>query len=199
MKLHKYKNYAEYVKSQQKANAKKSSNVWAVEENIKFLCEYLDRKIKPSHGICHGTRGGHEQKWFNFYMPTCAVIGTEIGDATAPNTVKWDFNLIKLMWEHRFNFVYSNSFDHAYDPKKTLNIWGNQLKIGGLIILEYDRRQEHTGEISQSVNKVDPVSITLDELIDSVPKWSSTMRVVDVLDMPVVTQEWRKSVVIKVG
>ena len=33
------------------------------------------------------------------------------------------------------------------------------------IILEYDRRQEHTGEISKGINKTDPVSIKFDELI----------------------------------
>lgn len=200
MKIHKYKGgYSEYVKSQKTANAKKSSNVWAVEENIKFLCGYLHGKIKPKTGICHGTRGGHEQKWFNEWLPTCKTVGTEIGDASAPNTIQWDFNKVHPAWLDKFDFIYSNSFDHAYNPKLTLStVWANQLHKGGLIILEYDRRQEHTGEISMPVNKDDPVSITVGELIDLIPKWSSSMRVIDVLDMPVVTQEWRKSVVIKV-
>ena len=199
MKTYKYKSYDEYVKAQKTANAKKSSNVWAVEENIKFLAEYIHLKIGPKLGICHGTREGHEQAWFNKHLPYCKTIGTEIGDASAPDTVQWDFNNHNKDWFMEFDFIYSNSFDHAYDPESTLKVWSAQLKIGGLIILEYDRRQEHTGEISMPVNKVDPVSIRLDELIDLIPKWSGAMRVIDVLDMPVVTQEWRKSLVIKVG
>lgn len=199
MKLFKYKSYAEYVEAQKTANKKKSSNVWAVEENIKFIADYLHKKLKPDLGICHGTRGGHEQAWFNKYIKYCKTIGTEVGDSSAPDTVQWDFNRVNRYWKSEFDFVYSNSFDHAYDPEKTLRIWSEQVIHGGLIILEYDRRQEHTGEISMPVNKTDPVSITVDELIDLIPKWSSTTRVVDVLDMPFVTQEWRKSVIIKVG
>ncbi len=197
MKIHKYKNYSEYVKCQKAANAKKSSNVWANEKNIRFLAEYL-KKHNPQNGICHGTRGGHEQAWFNKHLPACGVIGTEIGDASAINTVKWDFNKPNKSWHDYFDFIYSNSFDHAFDPAFTLKLWSRQLVAGGLIILEYDRRQEHTGEISMKANKDDPVSITLEELIELIPKWSSTMKVVTVLNMPVVTQEWRKSLIIKV-
>ena len=99
----------------------------------------------------------------------------------------------------RIDFIYSNSFDHAYNPEKTFNVWADQLKLGGVIILEYDRRQEHTGEISRGVNKTDPVSLKFDELIKLVPKWRKNAKVIEILDMPVVTQEWRKAVVIEVG
>jgi hypothetical protein len=198
MKKYKYKSYDEYTKCQIAANKKKSSNVWAKEENIKFLAEYL-APFNPTHGICHGTRGGHEQEWFNKYINNCYVIGTEIGDIAALHTVRWDFNKVNGRWLNKFDFVYSNSFDHAYNPEITLNVWSNQLKPGGLIILEYDKRQEHTGEISMKVNKTDPISITVDELIKVIPKWNHHLGVIDVITMPVVTQVWRKSVIIKVS
>lgn len=35
------------------------------------------------------------------------------------------------------DFVYSNSFDHSYDPEKCLNAWMSCLKKGGICILEH--------------------------------------------------------------
>lgn len=198
MKIYKYKNYTEYVNAQKSAYKKKFSNVWAREENIKAIAEYIAPR-NPLSGLCHGVRQGHEIIWFRKYLPECETIGTDIGGESAEvGIVKCDFNLHNPDFDGCFDFIYSNSFDHSYPPDKTFNIWVNQLTHTGLIILEYDRRQEHTGEISRSVNKTDPVSIRLDEFEWLVPKWNTHAKVVDILDMPVVTQEWRKAVVIEV-
>ena len=194
MKVYKYKNYDHYVQCQKAANKKKSSNVWAVEENIKYIANFL-MLYNPKRGMCHGVRQGHEVRWFQKYLD-CKVIGTEIGDASAKDVVKWDFNKFKREWVKKFDFIYSNSFDHSFDPKATLKTWYSQLKIGGLIILEYDKRQEHTGEISMPVNKTDPVSVEVDELVDIVPKWIDGAKV-HVLDLPHVKIEWQKAVIIE--
>ena len=48
MKIYKYKNYNEYTESQKAAYNRKIRNVWAVEENIKFLSishELIDRNL----------------------------------------------------------------------------------------------------------------------------------------------------------
>jgi SAM-dependent methyltransferase len=203
MKTYKYKNYQEYQDCQIAANKKKAQNVWAKEKNIKAISKYLIKHCKfPDYGLglCHGTRQGWEQVWFMKYLGYLVsyVIGTEIGEITGLHTIRWDFNIERKEWVGKFDFVYSNSFDHAFDPEETLSIWARQLKPGGLIILEYDRRQEHTGEISKSVNKTDPVSIKFDELIKLVPRWIKGAKVIDILNMPVVTQEWRKAMVIEV-
>lgn len=197
MKIYKYKNYSEYVNCQKEANARKSANVWAVEENIKFLADYINKNIEAKTGLCHGTRGGYEQAWFRKYIPDCVVIGTEIGDASAKYTMQWDFNQYHPDLENNFDFIYSNSFDHAFNPMETIKIWFEQLKSGGYIFLEYDKRQEHTGEISKSVNKTDPVSITIDELITLIPAWLDYKCKISVIDMPVVKKVYQKSVVIK--
>lgn len=198
MKTYKYKNYEEYVSAQIKANKKKSSNVWAKEKNIKFIANHIVHR-HPKLGLCHGVRQGLEQKWFMQYLSECFVTGTEIGKRfPGTNTIRWDFNKPMDGWINKFDFIYSNSFDHAYDPVKTINVWADQLVDGGLLILEYDRRQEHTGEISKSVNKVDPVSIRFKELITHVPRWIKGATVIEILDMPVVTQEWRKAIIIEV-
>lgn len=197
MKIYKYKNYSEYVSCQKEANARKSENIWAIEENIKFLADYINKNIEAKTGLCHGTRGGYEQSWFRKYISDCDVIGTEIGDASAPNTVQWDFNKQNPDWIDKFDFIYSNSFDHAFNPLETIKIWFEQLKSGGYIFLEYDKRQEHTGEISKSVNKTDPVSITIDELITLIPVWLDYKCKISVIDMPVVKKIYQKSIVIK--
>ena len=200
MKQYKYKSYDEYVDSQKSANRKKSKNVWAVEKNIEAICDYINKNyaiLVPLKGLCHGTRGGYEQKWFMKYIYDSKVIGSEIGDACAPNTVQHDFNKIKPEWIDEFDFIYSNSFDHAFNPMSTIRIWFEQIKSGGYIFLEYDKRQEHTGEISKSVNKTDPISITVDELITLIPVWLDYKCKITVIDMPVVKKVYQKSVIIK--
>lgn len=201
MKSYKYKNYDEYVKCQKDAFKKKYKNVWAKEENIKAIAEFIRHKypINPSkfRGLCHGVRQGWEIVWFKKYLYNCQIIGTDIGRVVnSRSIIQHDFNMIHGFL-HDFDFIYSNSFDHSYDPQKTLGVWSGQLNPGGLIILEYDRRQEHTGEISRKVNKTDPQSITFEELKKLAPKWAGG-KLIKILDMPVVTTDWRKAMVIEV-
>ena len=187
------------MQCQKNANIAKGKNVWAVEENIKFIAEYIAENIPDAMtGMCHGTRGGHEQLWFRKYINDCNVFGSEIGDASAPYTVQWDFNKSNIDWIHKFDFIYSNSFDHAFNPALTLYTWADQIKPGGCIFLEYDKRQEHTGEISKSVNKTDPVSITVDELVEKIPEWIHKEIEISVIDMPVVKKVFQKTVVVKI-
>lgn len=203
MKLYKYKNYQEYIKCQKEANKKKFNNIWAVEQNIRAISKVIQThfyNICPSiGGLCHGVRQGHEVFWFKKYLGDNAyVIGTDIGKPAAGRVKQHDFNKQNEFWIKCFNFIYSNSFDHAYDPEKTFSVWVDQVKPGGLVILEYDRRQEHTGEISRGVNKIDPVSITFEELQALVKKWNKRVKKIFVIDMPVVTQQWRKALFIEV-
>ena len=198
MKKYNYKNYDEYVDCQRAGFEKKKDRVWCVEENIKAIADFLQDK-KPAFGLCHGTRGGYEQKWFKKYLKSCHVVGTEIGDSIAPNTIKWDFNKENPDFIGKFDFIYSNSFDHAFDPAETARIWFQQLKPGGFLILEWDKRQEHTGEISKAVNKLDCVSLTFEELKINMLKWSPVMAIVTVLDMPVVTNDFRKALIFEVS
>lgn len=200
MKLYKYKNYAEYIKCQTLANKRKAKNQWACKGNIAFICHFVAVELqkKPKLGLCHGVRQGLEIEWFNKFLPFCKTIGTEIGEIRGKNVIKWDFNREYSEWIGKFDFIYSNSFDHAFQPELTFNVWSKQLKPNGLIILEYDRRQEHTGEISKGINKTDPVSIRFNELYQLIPQWNPMARIIKILDMPVVTQQWRKAMVIQI-
>lgn len=199
MQVHKYKSYDEYVKWQKHANRKKNKNVWAEEKNIATIAEFL-QPHNPQHGICHGVRQGLEQKWFMQYLPECEVIGTEIGEVRQDDkyTMQWDFNKENHLLKNKFDFLYSNSFDHAFNPASTFRIWADQVKAGGFIIFEYDRRSEHTGEISQPHNAFDPVCMTVDELISVAPTWSSRVKYYCSINMPVVTRQWRMAIIFEV-
>jgi hypothetical protein len=131
--------YEEYRRIQTEGNRRKIEWVWAVEENIAFLADYIRRIVRaPALGICHGTRRGKEQEWFRKYLG-CEVIGTEISDTAKqfPHTIQWDFHETKPEWIDAVDFIYSNSFDHSYDPQRCLNAWMSCLKKGGLCILEH--------------------------------------------------------------
>ena len=115
--------YEKYRQIQIAGNKQKIDNVWVLEKNISFLSDYIKRVLgKVEFGICHGTRRGKEQEWFRKYLD-CDVIGTEISDTAEQyaHTVQWDFHETKPEWKDAVDFIYSNSFDHSYDPERCLN------------------------------------------------------------------------------
>ena len=67
------------------------------------------------------------------------MIGTDISPTAKefPNSLQWDFHDVKPDWVSRFDFVYSNSLDQSWKPRKALTTWLNQVRMGGLVILEH--------------------------------------------------------------
>ncbi len=138
-----------YRQVQTAGNREKLGQVWAIEENIAFLADYITMHIGPvKFGLCHGTRQGKEQEWFRKYLH-CDVMGTEISDTAGqfPNTTQWDFHDAKPEWIGAVDFIYSNSFDHSYDPENCLKTWMSCLKKGGLCILEHSDASEMSTEL----------------------------------------------------
>lgn len=206
MKKFEYKDYNHYVQSQRAGYDRKKTRCWANEENIAAICDFLKlraensgtngERYKAEYGLCHGTRAGYEQKWFMRHLKkNSSVIGTEIGDTDAENTFQRDFNNEYSDFLAVFDFLYSNAFDHAFSPDKTIAVWARQVKIGGVVIIEWDERNEHTGTVSKSVNTTDPVSMTLAELETNIPQWCPELYHIATIDMPVVTFGYRKAVV----
>lgn len=158
--LYEYKNYDEYKQTQIEGNRQKLGQVWAAEENIKFLSEYLKSKIPEiTFGICHGTRRGKEQEWFSKYLGVDNIIGTEISPTALefPKTIQWDFHEVKNEWLDNVDFIYSNSFDHSYKPKECLDAWMSCVKkSSGLCIIEWTN-----GHIEH--NKLDPFGGTMED------------------------------------
>lgn len=206
MKHYQYRDYDHYVKSQRAGYDRKKNRCWANEENIAAICDFLKlradnsgsngERYKAEYGLCHGTRAGYEQKWFMRHLgKTSSVIGTEIGDTEAENTFQRDFNNEYSDFLGVFDFLYSNAFDHAYEPQKTIVVWSRQIKIGGVIVIEWDERNEHTGAVDGTISKTDPLSMTLRELEKNIPLWCKELRHIATVDMPVVTFGYRKAVI----
>ena len=136
--------YNKYKEIQAAGNRKKIDNVWVKEENISFLANYIRQVVgNVEFGLCHGARRGKEQEWFRKFLD-CEVIGTEISDTAEqfPYTIQWDFHEVKSEWLNAVDFIYSNSFDHSYDPEKCINSWMRCVKKKGLCILEHTSSHE---------------------------------------------------------
>jgi len=158
VKIHKYKNYEEYKETQIHYNKLKLDKVWADKDTLKLVSNFLKDSIQSSNlkGICHGSRNGFEQKCFQEEIVNSEVIGTDISE-TAKNfeySFIHDFHEEKKEWLDNFDFVYSNSLDQSYDPKKALNTWLKQIKKDRYIILEHS--DQHA---VRSSNKMDPFGV----------------------------------------
>ena len=141
VKIYKYKDYKEYKDTQIYFNKKKINKVWADEKTLNKIVLFLDKNINNNKikGICHGSRNGFEQNFFNANSDKFDVIGTDISETAKDfkNSYIHDFHDEKKEWINNFDFVYSNSLDQSFDPKKALNIWLDQTKENGYVIIEH--------------------------------------------------------------
>ncbi|MEO1563866.1 MAG: hypothetical protein AAFR98_10560 [Pseudomonadota bacterium] len=190
-----YPSYERYVEIQKEANHLKRDRQYVTEEHIQRLSHYINERLENvSFGLCHGTRQGREQKWFaSFLNGAPNVIGTEISESADqyPNTIEWDFNQQNSDWIGLADFVYSNSWDHSFDPQQTFGLWIETLRPGGLLILD------HTSDYdTSSVNLVDPVGIDRDKLIELLNQWFKNGRVVDLLDYSAQDPKYPASVIV---
>jgi hypothetical protein len=156
--------YLRYRDAQIAANYAKLNAVWVCKPSIQFLSRYILNTVgKPSLGLCHGTRRGLEQTWFREFLGgDVEVIGTEISDTADqfPHTVRHDFHERRPDWVNAASFVYSNSWNHAFDPAKAFSVWMESLRPGGVAILE------HTiGQRPENVSEAGPFGIAFDDLI----------------------------------
>jgi hypothetical protein len=159
MERYPYTGYDEYKKAQLDANFQKLDKVWVVRQEIELAAQYIRQHISnPSFGICHGTRNGLEILWFRELLGI-DVIGTEISPTASqfPHTLQWDFHDIREDWIGQADFIYSNSFDHTYDPSYCLDQWMRCLKPRGICIIEWNEDNLHA-------SRWDPFGATIKEL-----------------------------------
>ena len=133
-------------------------------KQISFLSDLITEFgcMTNRFGICHGTRSGNEQKWFSDNLgPGVTVIGTDIAESAAdiPNSVQWDFHDENPEWEEKADFVYSNSWDHCYDPSKAFTAWIKSLRAGGLLLIDWS-----IGHSQKGVTEMDPFGAKLEYL-----------------------------------
>ena len=148
--------YEQYKAVQVEGNKRKIHQVWTDRETIEAIAAFLrGTGMNLRRGLCHGSRNGTEVGWFRECLGI-DVIGTDISDTATqfPHMVQWDFHDENPEWRGQFDFVYTNSHDHAYDPKKAMRAWVDQLTPDGVLILE------HTMAHSESrANELDPFGI----------------------------------------
>ncbi len=154
--------YEKYRGIQEKANKRKLDRVFVSRPSIALLAGYARRHLGANiqFGLCHGTRRGNEQAWFSNFLG-CDVLGTEISSTAADfaNTIQWDFHEVKPEWLGAVDFIYSNSWDHSFDPERCFKAWASCLRPSGLMMLEHSH--QHTAD---ATNVVDPFGIEADAL-----------------------------------
>jgi SAM-dependent methyltransferase len=145
MEMRKFSSYAEYVETQTRVNLRKLSSVWVTPADVEAIAAAIRKYVPGARaGICHGVRNGWEVHALRDRLGI-DVVGTEISGTAArfEYVIQWDFHEPRTTWRERFDFVYSNSLDHSYDPEKCLNSWSLSLRPGGLFILHWGHG--HTG------------------------------------------------------
>lgn len=167
MKKYQYKDYDEYITTQIETTERKIGRVWARQDSIDIIARFLKKKkFKPLVGMCHGARTGEEIGFFKRHFKKCLIYGTDIAPVCkSDDVILWDFNNTKESWIGRFDFLYSNSWDHLYDPKVGFKIWLKQVKRGGYLILEHS--EQH---IDKKVDIVDSCGMKLSELVKYIGK-----------------------------
>jgi hypothetical protein len=145
--------YDEYRRVQIEANKLKLDKVWAEQETLESIAQYVEGSI-PDHrrGLCHGARNGWEVRWFRDRLK-CDVIGTDISETAndIDGMIQHDFHDVRDEWVGQFSFIYTNSLDQAFDPAKALSAWAGQLTDGGLIFIEHTMHHSPSG-----ASKMDP-------------------------------------------
>jgi Methyltransferase domain len=138
--VHQYEGgYEEYRRLQIHHNKRKLQNVWADKNTLEAIREHLTRNGRTvACGICHGARNGFEVEWFRTALDA-DVIGTDISETATqfPHMFVWDFQDENPEWADKFDFVYTNSLDHAMEPRRALSSWVKQIKQGGRIYIEH--------------------------------------------------------------
>lgn len=187
-----------YRQLQTEANKMKLDAQWVPEGHIRILAEYLKAQGKTvTRGLCHGTRRGNEQVWFREHLGEGAdVIGTEISDTATefPHTIQWDFHEVDPGWVGAIDLIYSNSWDHSYDPEMAFGRWMSCLVPGGFLMLDHNWNYE-----PDRVDAMDPFGITEAGLVKMLDRVGAGMgRVVEVIDggrhksMPIRTVIFRR-------
>ena len=169
--------YATYREVQQAGNKRKLGNVFVDESMVRQIAEYSLKHIPVQFVICHGTRNGTEQRFFKSFLPGVTVIGTEISETATqfPDTIQWDFHDVRPEWIGKVDLIYSNSWDHSYDPAKLFAAWASCLPQRGLMAIEHTEKHE-----PDKVNALDPFGASLEGLIEVVAN-SSPLRMKEIL------------------
>jgi hypothetical protein len=181
MKLLTFGDYDEYKRIQVAANKLKYYQVYAEDPELRQIAAHFRRGgVRAGMGLCHGVRNGYEVHKLRSLLPDVDIIGTDISDtATAiPHCIEWDMHEVKPEWVGHIDFMYSNSWDHTYDPSLLFAGWSACLSPAGRLYLPYTEWQSERGVTEAT--RIDVFGCSLDELVGAVRQH---FQVDDVLDV----------------
>lgn len=161
MKLYKHRDYNEYVEAQIDKNVRKINLVWMNITEVNLLVEHIKKNIPNAEfGICHGVRNAWEVQQLRKNL-NIEVIGTEISYTATQfeNTIQWDFHNVKDVWIDNVDFIYSNSFDHSYDPETCLDRWMSCIKKDGICYIHWN----HSNSLPKALDAADCFNATKDD------------------------------------
>ncbi len=139
MKLHKFRSYRQYRRTQIAKNKDQLDATYAIPEVMQATAAYIKEHLPDANfGICHGAKHGWEVQQLRDLLEI-DVIGTDISPTAKKfeHMIHWDFHEVKDEWRGRTDFIYSNTLDHSIDPVMCLERWAETLREGGLIFLEW--------------------------------------------------------------
>lgn len=157
VKLLTFKDYEGYVHAQRRTVRRKGPGPYFFDVEIEAVCKWMkeygsERALYVSNdpslcGICHGARNGLEADEFKKHFTGADVIGTDLfphsgrsaSVKTESEVVQHDFSVRKQEWMGIFDWVYSNSLDHALDPAVAIQVWLEQLRPGGHLFVQWSR------------------------------------------------------------
>lgn len=161
MKLLQFDSYESYVEAQTERNIEKLENVWVSDKELQTIADYFQPRVPDAQfGICHGVRNGYEVRKLRELLGF-EIMGTEISKTpeSFENIIQWDFHDIKDEWIGKFDFIYSNSWDHSCDPERMFANWFRCLSPQGRCFLHWT--PDHS---EQAVGGADCFGISIEEL-----------------------------------
>lgn len=104
---------------------------------MEHVKEYI---VNSKMAVCMGIRKGNEYEEIKKikFLSLDRVYGVDIHPKVkkvGTYCYAYDFNKLPKKWENKFDLLYSNSIDHAFDIKKTLGGWWRVVKGGGYLVL----------------------------------------------------------------
>lgn len=164
MRIHRFASDEEYLECQRKRRRQRDPSIHVAE--VLRVCDWLQSHGFPSRclGVCHGASLGNEVRLFREALPGSDVIGTDL-TPLGEDVIPWDFRKAKREWLGRFDWVYSNSLDHARDPKATVRTWLGQVKPSGVVLVCWSRGHMVPGEFELPRPGGDCFEARLDEYI----------------------------------
>lgn len=148
--------YQKYVEGQRQKADRELNRTFASTRALDVVSEYLRRHFRNRtrlHGVCHGAKVGREVRFLRRQLEhhsrgsraagfarDVSILGTDISEQASRRSrgdvILMDFHVVYTSWQGHWDFIYSNTLDHSYDPGSALGVWRWSLQgTDGLVVL----------------------------------------------------------------